>query len=219
MLQTFLGLDSRRPFPKFTRHTFKKWFSSRTSSGSRSVAYFVDTYADMCEPEIGKAVVGILEYNDCRVILPKQVGSGIPAFLYGDMKRTARAAEFNVPQLAEAVRSGCEIVSSEPTATYCLKELYPRLLSSDEARLVAAHSHDLFDYLLELHREGKLRNFPRADMQPVAYYSPLPYEKCLRKIQRAGSSEARRNRRTTCEVQHMLRNRGDLRIQERPRRV
>ncbi|MGD0177408.1 MAG: LUD domain-containing protein [Candidatus Bathyarchaeia archaeon] len=172
MLQTFLGLDSRRPFPKFTRHTFKKWFSSRTPSGSRSVAYFVDTYADMCEPEIGKAVVGILEYNDCRVILPKQVGSGIPAFLYGDMKRTARAAEFNVPQLAEAVRSGCEIVSSEPTATYCLKELYPRLLSSDETRLVAAHSHDLFDYLLELHREGKLRNFPRADMQPVAYYSP-----------------------------------------------
>jgi L-lactate dehydrogenase complex protein LldF len=172
VLQALLGLDARRPFPKFTQHTFKKWFSSRTSNGSRQVVYFVDTYADMCEPEIGKAVVAILEYNGCRVTLPKQVGSGIPAFLYGDMKRTTRAADFNVPHLAEAIRNGCEIVSSEPTATYCLKELYPRLLNSDDARLVAAHSHDFFEYLLELHHEGKLRTFPGANMQPAAYYSP-----------------------------------------------
>jgi iron-sulfur cluster protein len=172
MLQTLLGLDARRPFPRFTAHTFKKWFRSHASKGIRPVAYFVDSYADMCEPEIGKAVVGILEYNDCRVTVPKQVGSGIPAFLYGDMKRTARAAEVNVPHLVEAVRSGCEIVASEPTATYCLKELYPRLLNSDEAKLVAAHSHDLFEYLLQMHVEGKLRDFPEKKIEPVAYYSP-----------------------------------------------
>jgi len=172
MLQSLLGLDARRPFPPFNRHTFKKWYGPHTSTGSRPIAYFVDTYADMCEPEIGKAVVGILEYNDCKVTLPKQIGSGIPAFLYGDMKRTTRAAEFNVPKLAESVRDGCEIVSSEPTATYCLKELYPRLLNSEEARLVATHSHDLFEYLLQMHDKGKLRDFPRATIGPVAYYSP-----------------------------------------------
>lgn len=172
ILQSLLGLDARRPFPRFTQHTFKKWFRSYASKGSRKVAYFVDTYADTCEPEIGKAVVGILEYNDCHVTLPKQVGSGMPAFLYGDMKRTTSASEINVPYLAEAVRNGCEIVSSEPTATYCLKELYPRLLNSDEAKLVASHSHDLFEYLLELYGEGKLRSFPEKHVEPVAYYSP-----------------------------------------------
>ena len=126
----------------------------------------------MCEPQIGKAVVGLLEYNDCKVTVPEQVGSGIPAFLYGDMKRTKRAAEFNVPRLAEAIRNGCEVVSSEPTATYCLKELYPRLMNTDEAKLVAANSYDLFDYLIKLHREGKLKGFPQAKNNPVAYYSP-----------------------------------------------
>jgi len=30
-------------------------------------AYFVDTYADLCEPEIGQDIVGILESNDCVV--------------------------------------------------------------------------------------------------------------------------------------------------------
>lgn len=170
-LQRLLGLDARRPLPKFTRRTFKKWFHAHASTGSRKVSYFVDTYADMCEPDIGKAVVGILESNDCKVMLPKQVGSGIPAFLYGDVRMTTKAAEFNVRHLAEAIRGGCEVISSEPTATYCLKELYPRLLGSEEANLVAAHSHDIFDYLLQLNEEGKLK-IPHAKMEPAAYHSP-----------------------------------------------
>jgi iron-sulfur cluster protein len=172
-LQWLLGIDSRRPFPHFTRYTFTKWFHSHVSMGTRTVAYFVDTYADMCEPEIGKAVVGILELNDCKVTLPRQVGSGMPSFLYGDMERTRRAAEFNVHHLSKVVRSGCEIISSEPTATYCLKELYPHLLQSSEAELVANHSHDLFEFLLNLHREGKLKlQLPGAFEEPVAYYAP-----------------------------------------------
>jgi L-lactate dehydrogenase complex protein LldF len=172
MLQSLLGLDARRPFPKFTRHTFKKWYASHESIGTRPVAYFVDTYADMCEPEIGKAVVGILEYNDCKVSLPEQVGSGVPAFLYGDMDITTRAAQFNVPRLAESVRNGCEIISSEPTAIYCLRELYPRLLNSGDATLVAVHSHDLFEFLLQLQTERVLRVFPKAISEPVGYHCP-----------------------------------------------
>jgi len=171
ILQKTLGLDARRPFPIFTRHTFKKWFRSHESTGSRRVAYFVDTYADMCEPEIGKAVTGLLEINDCNISLPNQVGSGMPAFLYGDVKTTTKAAKFNVQHLAQAVQEGCEIVSSEPTATYCLKELYPRLLGSDEADTVAAHSHDLFEYLLGLHNESKLK-MPDKEMEPAAYHLP-----------------------------------------------
>ena len=173
ILQRTLGLDARRPFPTFTRHTFTKWFRlhQTSHSGRRKVAYFVDTYADMCEPEIGKAVVGLLEVNGCQVSLPLQVGSGIPAFLYGDVKTTTKAASFNVEHLAKAVREGIEVVSSEPTATYCLKELYPRLLGSNEAASVAAHTHDLFDYLLELHNQIGLR-MPSGKMGPAAYHLP-----------------------------------------------
>ena len=171
ILQRTLGLDARRPFPQFTRRTLKKWFRSHESSGSRRTAYFVDTYADMCEPEIGKAVVGVLEANDCKVFIPNQVGSGMPAFLYGDLKTTTKAAKHNVEHLAQAVLEGCEIISSEPTATYCLKDLYPRILGSDEAKTVAAHSHDLFAYLLGLHNEAKLK-MPMKQMEPAAYHLP-----------------------------------------------
>ena len=172
-LHRLLGFDERRSFPPFTRDTFQKWFHSHASTGSRQVAYFVDTYADMCEPDIGRAVVGILEANDCGIIVPKQVGSGMPSFLYGEIRQTAKAAKFNVRYLAEAVRKGCEVVSSEPTANYCLRELYPRLVGSEDASLVAAHSHDLFEYLVELHGEANLRGgFSDDSMSPVAYHSP-----------------------------------------------
>lgn len=172
-LESALGLDARRPFPKFTRSTFKKWFESHVSTGLRRIAYFVDTYADLCEPEIGKSVVGLLESNDCAVEVPEQVGSGMPSLLYGDIKRTKRAAEFNVRNFAKIVRVGSEVISSEPTATYCLKELYPRLLSSAEADLVAAHSYDIFQYLLKLRSEGRFREvFPTVQAGRVAYYAP-----------------------------------------------
>ncbi|HXZ90502.1 MAG TPA: anaerobic glycerol-3-phosphate dehydrogenase subunit C [Candidatus Dormibacteraeota bacterium] len=202
ILQKTLGLDARRAFPRFTRRTFKKWFRSHESSGSRHVAYFVDTYADMCEPEIGKAVVGLLELNDCRVSLPKQVGSGMPAFLYGDVKTTTRAAKFNVQHLTQAIQDGCEVISSEPTATYCLKELYPRLLGSAEADVVAAHSHDLFDYLLNLHKEGKLK-MPNNVMEPAAYHLPCHTRSVYEKsnaldVLRLAGVDARPVRYNTC---------------------
>jgi len=92
--QSSAGARSRiGQLQKFARSNFKRWFKSHVSTGSRKVAYFVDTYADLCEPETGKAVVRILELNGCAVVVPKQVGSGMPAFLYGDVKRTKRAAE------------------------------------------------------------------------------------------------------------------------------
>jgi len=173
LLERLVGIDSRRPFPEFTHRTFTRWFESHTSVGARKVAYFVDTFADMCDPEIGKSVIQVLEANDCRVALPRQKGSGMPAFLYGDIKATVKAARFNVHHLAEAVRDGYEVVSSEPTATYCLRELYPRLLRSAEAAVVAQHSHDFFEYLLNLKAQGEMKmSFKRNVVEPAIYYPP-----------------------------------------------
>jgi len=173
LLQVLVGIDARRPFPKFTRRTFKKWFAEHTTTGTRQVAYFVDTFADQCETDIGKAVVGILEPYGCKVTVPTQMGSGMPAFLYGDLKQTKKSAEFNVLNLAKSVRDGCEIISTEPTATYCLKDLYPHLLQSSDAELVAAHSHDLFEYLLQLSKDGMVNlGVHRDQTEPVAYYPP-----------------------------------------------
>jgi Fe-S oxidoreductase len=48
------------------------------------------------------------------------------------------------------VRRGCLVVATEPTATYCFKELYPRLLGSQESRLVAENTCEYLNYLASI---------------------------------------------------------------------
>ncbi len=168
-----LGVDRRRPMPPFRRSTFKKWFEKHRSTGSRKVAYFVDTYANYCEPEIGIASVDILEKNGVEVVFPEQKWSGMPLLLYGYVEEAKNIAEFNVTSLGRLVEEGYEVVASEPTAAYCFKEVYPRLLNTEEAKRVAAHTHELFGYLHQLQDRGELKaRLTALPKETVGYHMP-----------------------------------------------
>ena len=118
-------------------------------AAGKQVVYFADLYADHNAPELGMAAVGYLRSLGCHVVVPADSYSGYPYFAYGDVIRSRRVAENNVKLLLEYVRDGFEIVSTEPTATHCLKSLYPRLLDNDTLAVeVAEHSHAFFTYVL-----------------------------------------------------------------------
>jgi iron-sulfur cluster protein len=152
VLEKAVGIDRRRNLPPFARDTFDKRFGRRPKkSGSRKVAYFVDIYANYNAPELGIGVVDHLEQLDCEVIVPPQRSSGYPYIGYGDLDKARECAEYNVSRLASVVRDGYTIVASEPTAAYCLMVSYTKLLpESEDAKLVAAHTRELFNYLLEI---------------------------------------------------------------------
>jgi glycerol-3-phosphate dehydrogenase subunit C len=78
----------------------------------------------------------------------------------------------NVRTLAEAVREGREIVSPGPTCSYMLKQEYPWLDGSADARLVAANTRDLFEYLGRLHAEGALDTSFTRPVGRVTYHVP-----------------------------------------------
>jgi Fe-S oxidoreductase len=66
-----------------------------------------------------------------------------------------------------------------------LKQEYPWLDGSDDARLVASHTRDLFEYLMRLHADGKLdTNFSKRPGR-VAYHLP-----CHLKAQNLGTKSA-----------------------------
>src|SRR4029450_3980210 len=89
-----------------------------------------------------------------------------------DVERARVVAARNVRLLAEAVRQGYEIVATEPTAVLCLTREYCDLLDDDDARLVAAHSHEACTYLWQLHEAGKLElNFQPLNLTP-GYHIP-----------------------------------------------
>src|SRR2546429_8672795 len=76
----------------------------------------------------------------------------------------------NVRTLAAAVREGRQIVSPGPTCSYMLKQEYPWLDGSDDAKLVAANTRDLFEYLAQLHADGALDTGFSRPVRAMTYH-------------------------------------------------
>jgi L-lactate dehydrogenase complex protein LldF len=154
LLERYIGIDGRRMLPRFERRTFKSQFNSNkdqsttSSPPKRRVAYFVDLFANYNEPRIGMKAVQILQLLGAKVDVPKQKSSGMPYISYGELKKAKEIANFNVSSFISYVNKGYDIIATEPTAVYCLKYVYPKLLDFSQAsREVSNHSFEFFEYL------------------------------------------------------------------------
>ena len=151
-MDRFLGIEKRRKLPIFKRTTFDKKFpqiKKMIANPRGKVVYFVDIFANYNRPELAEKIVNQLQENEIQVVLPKDLKpSGMPYISYGELEEATRIARHNVDALIGFVRGGYDIVASEPTATYCLKDIYPKLLGeSEESKLVSQHSFEFFEYM------------------------------------------------------------------------
>jgi Fe-S oxidoreductase/FAD/FMN-containing dehydrogenase len=178
LLEKALGIAQGRKLPRiasasFLRRAEKRRLTRPTRRTGGKVLYFVDLYANWYDVQLAEALVAVMEHNNIAVYVhPEQQPAGMNRLAIGDVERARLLAERNVPILAEAVRQGYEIVCSEPTAALCLKHDYPSLIDDDDARLVAAHTHDACDYLWQRHLAGKLElNFQPLNLT-LGYHLP-----------------------------------------------
>jgi FAD/FMN-containing dehydrogenase/Fe-S oxidoreductase len=175
-LEKTIRLEKSRGMPRFAGGAFVK--SGRKYQALCQpiekpidrVAYFVDTYANYNDHELGFAVLDVLRYNDIEVILPKQRPAPLPAIMYGDVKQARRDLSFNVKHLAKAVRDGYKIVCSEPSAALCLKKELRYFVRGEDAELVSENTYELMSYLLELFKAGKLK--PAGESRLLRRYAP-----------------------------------------------
>ncbi|MCS7110384.1 MAG: LUD domain-containing protein [Candidatus Caldarchaeum sp.] len=156
LMEKLFGVDSRRKWPMVADKTFDKLF--RGGNGSARVVLFTDFYVRYVRPDLGMKVVKALEDSGLSVAFPPQKSSGYPYVAYGDLDKARKIAEYNVTNIAKHLDGGEKIVlSGEPTATYALKYIYPKLLpEKDEARKVAEATKSLYELLLELVSAKKL---------------------------------------------------------------
>ncbi len=153
-LEKYVGIDRRR-LPAFRRKTLAEEFDRRgatqVSNPVHYVAFFADIYANYNAPDLGMAAVERLESLGCKVLMPPQKGCGYPFIGYGDLTQAKRVADENVRSLAYCTQQGYDIVSTEPTAVYCLKISYPKLLEERrDAIEVANRTYEYFEYLEKL---------------------------------------------------------------------
>ena len=157
-MEKAMGIDRRRQLPKFSRVTLAKRFAKRgpspVSNPVRKVAFFTDLFANYNDPDLGMAAIECLEARGCEVVIPPQKGCGYPYIGYGDLKKARKAARDNVDFLAPYVERGYAVVATEPTAAYCLKISYPKLLDkAGDAMALADHTFEFFEFLSRLEGE------------------------------------------------------------------
>ena len=188
LLEKSLGIAQGRKLPRLANTPFLQRNEHRRQTEERGadaekngkVVYFVDSYANYCDTQLGKALLAVLRHNGVEVSVPKlQRPAGMPMISRGLLDPARRLAEQNVGLLAEAVRHGCTIVATEPSAVLALTHEYPLLLpDDDDARLVAEHTVESCHYLWTLHQRGKLRlDFQSVPMK-MGYHQPC-HQKAL----------------------------------------
>ena len=149
----FLGIDKKRKLPRFERQTLEKRFSKGASQNITEalakVAFFPDISANYNEPDRALTALQLLQKAGVAVEIPKNLKpSGMPYISYGDLVKARKIALHNVSILKDYVQRGYDIVSMEPTAVYCLRDSYLKLLDeSSEALNVSKYSFEYFEYL------------------------------------------------------------------------
>ncbi len=171
LLERICGVAHGRKLPRiyspsFLRRAARRRLHQATRREGPKVVYFVDTFADWFDPELAEMAVAVLEHNGVSVYVPSdQSPAGTSAVASGELDLARRFARNNAMILAEAVRQGYHVVTTEPAAAVTLTREYPQLLGDDDSRLVAQNTSDLGDYLWKLHLSGRMQ----LDFRPITY--------------------------------------------------
>lgn len=169
LLEKLTGIAQGRKLPRFARRSFLRLANRRrltrpTRRSDRKVLFFTDIYANWYDPQLGEALVAVLEHNGVAVYVPPMpLWSGMSMISMGALEKARRLAQRNVAVLADAIRQGYHVVTTEPSAALCLRHEYPNLLDDEDVRLVSEHSSEVCAYLWQMHHQGKLE----LDLKPI----------------------------------------------------
>ena len=179
LLEKVTGIAQGRKLPRLARRSFLQQAAMRRlhhppRTAGEKIVYFVDTYANHFDTQLGEALVAVMRHNGVAVFVRQdQLQAGMPMIAAGALEPARDVAAQNVAVLAESVRQGYTIVATEPSAVLALTHEYPMLLDNDEDALaVAQHTQEACHYLWQLHLRGRLK----LDFQPqrisVGYHVP-----------------------------------------------
>jgi len=190
VLEVALGIDRRAPFPTFHFRKFRDWFfgehqreKAPTPVGAPKVAYFHGCATNQYEPEVGRAIVTILEHNGFEVLLPDQVCCGLPMQSNGDFAGARRQAYANIKKLLPYAGQRIPIVVGGTSCGLELKSDYQEILGihTEDARALGRHIYDISEFLWLQHEAGRLK----TDFVPLD--RTIPYHtSCHQKLHRIG---------------------------------
>jgi len=124
----------------------------------------------------------VLRHNGIDVVVPDQVCCGLPMVSKGNIKGANSNMEKNGQELYRLLKEGYVTVATCSSCSLFLKHDYPRLLGTEEARLVSQNLYHITEYLLKLHERGLLDTNFQTMNETIFYHTP-----CHMRAQEIGS--------------------------------
>ena len=141
--------------------------------GNKRVAYYSGCFANYYYPEVGEAMVKVLEKNGIKVMVPDQVCCGLPMMAKGNTKGAYQNLEHNTRTLSQAVSEGYIIITTCSSCSLFMKRDYPLWMRGSQlAKQVSQNLYHFSEYLLLLHDRGELDTDFRPITQTVFYHTP-----------------------------------------------
>ena len=175
LVEKTIGVHRGAAMPRFSGLGFRSWARRHRppTDTTRTVAYFHGCAVEEFEPEVGTAVVRVLERNRVRVTFPRQASCGLPLVSNGDFDAGRRYAARLIGRLRAAADDPGVIVANSTSCGMTLKAKYRELLGMDDpaTQAVSRAVYDICEYLLDLADQGDLdRSF--APLRARAVYHP-----------------------------------------------
>lgn len=142
--------------------------ANRGKTAEKVVAYFAGCTTNYNEPEIGEAVVEILETLGMRLVYPEQRCCAIPQLSAGDASTFRKNAEFNMRSL---LASGADVVTACSSCMAAIKHDYPKWLRGPEATALTERTFDVIEYLVRYREAGGMPTFEPVELS-LAYHAP-----------------------------------------------
>jgi Fe-S oxidoreductase len=152
-LRALLGINPRRPLPRFTRDTLVRWHRRRATpvAGPRGeVVFLADSFTTYTEPAVGRAAIELLEAAGWSVRLESTGCCGRSSISKGLLDRARGMAAAMTERLAPYAERGVPIVGCEPSCLLTLREEHLSLQPGNpRAEAVAAQARLVEELLLE----------------------------------------------------------------------
>lgn len=156
LAEKLMGIDRRRPLPRFERQDFRCWFARHRRANTSGVAtprgkivLFDDCLNNYCEPSVLRAAVEVLEVAGYEVQLAGIKCCGRPLISKGSLGDAQSLAASNVARLRQWTRQNLPIVGCEPSCVSALTDDYVDLLSgSEDAAQLAAKTEFIDAHLV-----------------------------------------------------------------------
>ena len=185
LMEKTIGIHRDRNLPKYSSKTFTAWYkkhkvktqnlaSQQTGEqeNQSKVVLFHTCSVNYNDTDTGKAAIQVFEKNGVVVEVPQQKCCGMPYLDGGDIEHARKNAGYNVSMLADYVKKGFDIVTPGPSCSYLIKQEYPMLVNSHDAKLIASHTYDIMEYLARLDKANKLSKDFKNPQREITYHLP-----------------------------------------------